>query len=92
MGKAADVYVVDLICGLVQKAMKNKTKYKGKFKSSTLYINDVCMVSDRKQKHDKNTNSILQKDGFKASLMTCTSDTVGTHLQRCRTLGSCTLL
>ena len=28
-----------------------------------------------------------KKDGFKASLMTCTSDTVRTHLQRCRTLG-----
>ena len=27
------------------------------------------------------------KDGFKASLMTSTSDTVRTHLQRCRTLG-----
>ena len=28
-----------------------------------------------------------KKDGFKASLMTCTSDTVRTHLQRCRPLG-----
>ena len=28
-----------------------------------------------------------KKDGFKASLMTRTSDTVRTHLQRCRTLG-----
>ena len=28
-----------------------------------------------------------KKDGFKASLMTCTSDTALTHLQRCRTLG-----
>ena len=28
-----------------------------------------------------------EKDGFKASLMTRTSDTVRTHLQRCRTLG-----
>ena len=32
--------------------------YKGTFKSSGLYINDVCILSDRKQKHDKNTNSI----------------------------------
>ena len=31
--------------------------------------------------------SLHKKDGFKASLMTCTSDTVRTHLQRCRTLG-----
>ena len=30
---------------------------------------------------------IAKKDGFKASLMTCTSDTVRIHLQRCRTLG-----
>ena len=30
---------------------------------------------------------LLKKDGFKASLMTRTSDTVRTHLQRCRTLG-----
>ena len=30
----------------------------------------------------------VKKDGFKASLiMTCTSNTVQTHLQRCRTLG-----
>ena len=30
---------------------------------------------------------IAKKDGFKASLMTRASDTVRTHLQRCRTLG-----
>ena len=29
----------------------------------------------------------LKKDGFKENLMTCTSDTVRTHLQRFRTLG-----
>ena len=42
-------------------SMKNKTqntKYKGKLKAVGLYINDVCMVSNRKQKHDKHTNSI----------------------------------
>ena len=32
-------------------------------------------------------NGVLKKDGFKASLMTCTSDTVRTHLQRCWILG-----
>ena len=44
-----------------KKSNENKTqntKYKGKLKAVGLYINDVCMVSDRKQKHDKNTNRI----------------------------------
>ena len=42
------------------------------------------MMNDRMLNEGSQTGR-LKKDGFKASLMTCTSDTVRTHIQRCGT-------
>ena len=50
----------------------------------------IHMMAERRMaklsRHLSHPMTMEKKDGFKASLMTCTSDTVRTHLQSCRTL------